>query len=106
MIEYDTIAIKKIEPGFSDSYNTRYISMSELVFINNPFSNYLKKVFSPIKKSIKKTLPRELYPHVLDNIDNDFSFVCHHSVNGLFIDVLYGFEEYLKMIEEIDQKNV
>lgn len=106
MIEYETIAIKKINFDLLHTYNSRYIKSSELVFIYNPFSSYLKKVVSPIKKSIKRALPEDALPDVLDDIDDDFSFICHHSTHGHLIryDVLDDFEEYLKMIGEIDQK--
>lgn len=105
MIEYETIAIKKIELWTSGGYDLRIIESSELVFIYNPFSSYLKKVFSPIKKSITKALPKGISSHVLfDNVDNDLSF--HYNPATIFTgyDILDDFEEYLKTIEEIDEK--
>ena len=58
MIEYDTVAIKRIDitSDFTlSNYDANIISSSELVFVNNPFSKYLKKVIIPIKKSLKRT---------------------------------------------------
>lgn len=107
MIEYETIAIKKLKFGIAgvyDPYNYKYIKSSELVFIYNPFSSYLKKVFSPIRKSIKMAVPKEVYPDVFEDIDDNFSFTCSHlMVEGMTYEVR-DFEEYLKMIGEIDQK--
>lgn len=59
MIEYDTIAIKRIDIASDftlSNYDANIISSSELVFVNNPFSKYLKKVITPIRKSLKMTL--------------------------------------------------
>ncbi|MCR6507782.1 hypothetical protein M1B78_06240 [Bacteroides sp. KH569_7] len=107
MIEYETIAIKKLkftDAGCYDPYNMKYINSSELVFIDefyNPFSSYLKKVFSQIKKSIEMAVPKGVYPDVFDDIVDNFSFTCSH------LKMMYDirdFEEYLKMIGEIDQK--
>ena len=105
MIEYENIAIKKIELWTSGGYNLRFIKSSELVFIYNPFSSYLKKVFSPIKKSIKKALPKGISSLVLfDNVDDDLSFHYNLTTISTRYDILDDFEEYLKTIEEIDEK--
>lgn len=105
MIEYDTIAIKKLKfDNCGDPYNHKYIKSSELVFIYNPFSSYLKKVFSPIKKSIKMAVPKGVYPDVFEDIDDNFSFTCSHPMVGGMMYEVRDFEEYLKMIGEIDQK--
>ena len=82
MIEYNTVAIKRIDitSDFTlSNYDANIISSSELVFVNNPFSKYLKKVIIPIKKSLKMTLPEGYTPEVFDDIRKRL-FFCIQSI--------------------------
>lgn len=108
MIEYDTIAIKRIDIASDftlSNYDRNIISSSELVFVNNPFSKYLKKVITPIRKSLKMTLPEGYTPEVFDDIEKDFSFVFSQLRYSSLVEsytVPDDFEKYLKMIKEMD----
>lgn len=110
MIEYDTVAIKRIDitSDFTlSNYDRNIISSSELVFVNNPFSKYLKKVITPIKKSLKRTLPEGFTPEVFEDIEKDFSFVFSQSRYSHLVEsytVPDDFEKYLKMIKEMDSQ--
>lgn len=110
MIEYDTVAIKRIDitSDFTlSNYDRNIISSSELVFVNNLFSKYLKKVFTPIKKSLKMTLPKGYTPDVFDDIEKGFSFVFTQSRYSHLVEsytVPDDFEKYLKMIKEMDSQ--
>lgn len=110
MIEYDTIAIKRIDIASDftlSNYDRNIISSSELVFVNNPFSKYLKKVITPIKKSLKRTLPEGFTPEVFEDIEKDFSFVFSQSRYSHLVEsytVPDDFEKYLKMIKEMDSQ--
>ena len=108
MIEYDTIAIKRVDiiSDFTlSNYDRNIICSSELVFVNNPFGKYLKKVITPIKKSLKRTLPEGYAPEVFDDIEKGYSFVFSQSRYSHLVEsytVPGDFEKYLKMIKEMD----
>ena len=105
-IEYSSIKLTSfslVSDFIRGNYNEDIISHVNLLIQSNPFSQYLTKVLKPIKKAMKKSLPKGFDIEEYDIAREEMPItICPANINGMNYFIPDGFEDFLKAIDKFD----